>query len=125
MQGAWDEEDLPEGLYGETYTPDSPWWENLTEEEFDAMIEEGNKKEFNSKRNIKRDKKGRLNQGAKLAQKDSCDEYKIKTYLRWGFSVKDIVGLLGCSKSVVYRVRKKYMENPDQWINEVPKLPKV
>ena len=46
-----------------------------------ALSEEDKRKEFEELNNIKRDSKGRLNKGAKLAKKDSCNETKI--YLIW------------------------------------------
>ena len=65
---------------------------------------------FDSERNIKRDSKGRLNKGSRLAQKDNCNEYRIKAFLGLGYSVKRIVAMLHCSKSTVYRVKKQYDE---------------
>lgn len=124
MSDAWDEDNLPDGLFGDIYVPDKPWWEEYSDEELDAIIKKGIVKEFNRKRNIRRDDKGRLNKGAKLAKKDACNEQKIIMWLRMGFSVKEIVMALGCSKSTVYRVKKKYEEKKGTWINEVPKFPK-
>ena len=58
--------------------------------------------------NIKRDSKGRLNKGAKLAKKASCNETKIYLMYELGATVKEIIEMYGCSKSVVYRVLAKH-----------------
>jgi DNA invertase Pin-like site-specific DNA recombinase len=73
---------------------------------------------FDSERNVKRDSKGRLNKGSRLAQKDNCNEYSIKAYLGLGYSVKRIVAMLHCSKSTVYRVKKQYDEQQAKQRNE-------
>lgn len=74
----------------------------------DTFSEEDTKKNFEELRNIKRDNKGRLNKGAKLAKKDSCNEMKIYLMHELGATVKEIVEHYGCSKSVVYRVLAKH-----------------
>lgn len=125
MSNTWGEDDLPDGLFGDICKPDKPWWEYYSDEELDAIIKEDIKKEFNRKRNIRRDEKGRLNKGAKLAKKDACNEQKIIMWLRMGFSVKEIVEALGCSKSTVYRVKKQYEEKKRTLIDEVPKVTKI
>ena len=119
-----DEDALPDGLFGDPYILNIPWWEYYSDEEFDAILQKDIAEEFNYKRNINRDEKGRLNKGAKLAKKDACNESKIILYLRMGCSVKEIVEGLGCSKSTVYRIKKQYEEKGEILINEVPKLPK-
>lgn len=73
-----------------------------------TFSEEDTKKKFDELRNIKRDSKGRLNKGAKLAKKDSCNETKICLMYELGATVKEIVEHCGCSKSVVYRILAKY-----------------
>ncbi len=73
-----------------------------------ALSEEDKRKKFEELHNIKRDSKGRLNKGAKLAKKDSCNETKIYLMYVAGATVKEIVEIYGCSKSVVYRVLAKY-----------------
>ena len=64
--------------------------------------------EFEELQNIKRDSKGRLNKGAKLAKKASCNETKIYLMYELGATVKEIIEMYGCSKSVVYRVLAKH-----------------
>lgn len=73
-----------------------------------TFSEEDTKKKFDELRNIKRDSKGRLNKGAKLAKKDTCNETKIYLMHELGATVKEIVAYYGCSKSVVYRVLAKH-----------------
>ena len=73
-----------------------------------ALSEEDTNKKFEELRNIKRDSKGRLNKGAKLAKKDTCNETKIYLMHELGATVKEIVAYYGCSKSVVYRVLAKH-----------------
>lgn len=92
---------------GNEYYPDEDdsWFD---EEMLD--INEIAKQAYNNARNIKRDGKGRLSKGSRLAHKDTCDENRIKGFLRQGCSVKQIVEKLNCSKSTVYRVKKKYEE---------------
>lgn len=62
---------------------------------------------FNEIRNIKRDKRGRLNEGAKLAKKDNCNSEEIWKLHKEGKSVEEIVKLRKCSKSTVYKVIKR------------------
>lgn len=58
---------------------------------------------------IQRDEKGRLKKDSMIARKRNCDEDSIWWYyMEEGMSVKDIVALLGCSKSTVYNVIKKF-----------------
>lgn len=64
--------------------------------------------EFEARRNIHRDKKGRLNKGAQLAKKIKCDEYMIRRLYKEDIPVRTITLLLGCSKSTVYNVIKQY-----------------
>ena len=73
-----------------------------------ALSEEDKRKEFEELQNIKRDSKGRLNKGAKLAKKASCNETKIYLMYELGATVKEIIEMYGCSKSVVYRVLAKH-----------------
>lgn len=72
-----------------------------------ALSEKEVRKNFEEIRNIKRDSKGRLNKGALLAKKDSCNETKIYLMHEMGATVKEIVEHYGCSKSVVYRILAK------------------
>ena len=73
---------------------------------------------FNLERNIKRDSKGRLNKGSRLAHKDNCNEERIKSFLGLGYSVKHIAAMLYCSKSTVYRIKKQYDEQQAEQRNE-------
>lgn len=82
-------------------------WQPPTDEEIEAWEDE----EYKKKINISRDEKGRLHKGAMIAKKRSCDEKEIwRLYNTGRYTVKDIVGLKGCSKSTVYNVIKKYKE---------------
>ena len=73
-----------------------------------ALSEEDKRKKFEELQNIKRDSKGRLNKGARLAKKTSCNETKIYLMYELGATVKEIIEMYGCSKSVVYRVLAKH-----------------
>ena len=73
-----------------------------------ALSEEDKRKKFEELQNIKRDSKGRLNKGARLAKKASCNETKIYLMYELGATVKEIIEMYGCSKSVVYRVLAKH-----------------
>lgn len=66
------------------------------------------REQFEKLHNIKRDKRGRLNAGALLAKKDCCNEDMIWLRYASGMSPKQIVDCMGCSKSTVYNVIKKY-----------------
>ena len=79
------------------------YFEELTQE-----TEKSKRKQFEEEHNIKRDKKGRLNEGAILAKKDNCDELSIIIRYKSGMPVKEIVKDLNCSKSTVYNVISKY-----------------
>lgn len=68
------------------------------------------REQFEKVRNIKRDKRGRLNKGALLAKKDCCNEDEIWLRYMSGMSAKQIVDCMGCSSSTVYNVIKKYKE---------------
>lgn len=68
------------------------------------------REKFEEKHNIKRDKQGRLNKGALLAQKDCCDNDAIWLRVEAGMTVREIVDCMGCSKSTVYNVIKKHKE---------------
>ena len=81
-------------------------WDWPTEEEHRRQVRE----EFEKRRNIKRDEKGRLNKGAKLAHKDRCNEWVIINYYVGGLSVKEIVKATGAGKSTIYNMIKKYKE---------------
>lgn len=76
----------------------------------DTLIEENFKRRREERRNIRRDEKGRLKKGARLAQKDSCDVAAIWLRYTAGMSVKEIVESRGCSKSTVYKVLKQQKE---------------
>lgn len=85
--------------------------EQQKKEEQPALSREEERKKFEEGRNIKRDSKGRLNKGALLAKKDSCNEFKIYLMHEFGASVKEIVERYGCSKSVVYRALAKHKKS--------------
>ena len=93
------------------FSDNSAWWNMASVEEIDALIRIEQRKEFDKKHNIKRDKRGRLNSGALLAKKDNCNETDIIQKYMSGMTVKEIVECLGCSKSTVYNVIKNYKEN--------------
>ena len=77
-------------------------------EELTQEIKKGKRKQFEEEHNIDRDAKGKLNKGARLAQKDSCDELSILLRYKSGMPAKEIVNDLKCSKSTVYAVISKY-----------------
>ena len=79
------------------------YFEELTQE-----TEKNKRKQFEEEHNIDRDAKGRLNKGARLAQKDSCYELSILLRYKSGMPAKEIVNDLKCSKSTVYAVISKY-----------------
>lgn len=68
------------------------------------------KMEKEKKHNVYRDERGRLNKGALLAKKDSCNETAILLRYYSGMTVKEIVECRGCSKSTVYNVIKRIKE---------------
>lgn len=76
-------------------------------EQMAEEIKKGRHKEFEDKRNIKRDSKGRLNKGSALAKKDICDKKGILLRYQSGMTVKEITECMGCSKSTVYNVLSK------------------
>lgn len=76
----------------------------IEKQEASDISEENARKKFEEIRNIKRDSKGRLNKGALLAKKNSCDGSKIYLMHEMGATVKEIVEHYGCSKSAVYRI---------------------
>jgi len=65
--------------------------------------------------NVQRDGRGRLLEGSKIASKSCCNPDRIWQLHYSGFSVKEIVRQLKCSKSTVYRVLKHKPE--DKWLN--------
>lgn len=65
---------------------------------------------FENDRNIKRDKRGRLNRGARLAKKDNCNEAEIWRLHMKGMSAQKIAADMDCSKSTVYNAIKKGKE---------------
>lgn len=71
--------------------------------------------------NVQRDERGRLLEGSKIASKSCCDPDRIWQLHYSGFSVKEIVRQLKCSKSTVYRVLKHKPE--DKWLNIGDNLP--
>lgn len=77
-------------------------------EQMEELLERGRHGQFEQKRNIKRDRKGRLNKGSALARKDTCNEVEIILRHASGMAVKEIVECMGCSKSTVYNAIKKY-----------------
>lgn len=105
---AWMEEDIAIGRLKQHVEVQKMLAEKQRKEELDAVSKDGGRKKFEELRNIERDSKGRLNQGAKLAKKESCNESKIHLMHEAGATVKEIVAYYGCSKSVVYRVLAKY-----------------
>ena len=94
---------------------DSDIFEDFEEQEdyidyewVDKECERQRKEEWDKKHNVHRDKRGRLNKGALLASKDSCNEQSILLRYDSGMSVKEIVNCMECSKSTVYNVLKKH-----------------
>ena len=122
MLDGHEEYEVLENMYDESNYSIRKGWENLTDEEIELILALNPMKKFEWERNIQRDEKGRLNKGAKLAKKDTCNENKIKLLIGAGFSVKQIVENLGCSKSTVYKIRKEYKERQKGWISKPPKL---
>ena len=104
----WLEEDIKLGKLKERVEVKKRLAEQQRKEELDATSEDGGRKKFEELRNIERDSKGRLNKGAKLAKKSSCNESKIYLMHEAGATVKEIVAYYGCSKSAVYRVLAKH-----------------
>lgn len=86
---------------------DEEWVDREIEKQCKELAEQ-HKKEWDKKHNIYRDKRGRLNKGALLASKDSCNELGILLRYDSGMSVKEIVNCMECSKSTVYNVLKKH-----------------
>lgn len=74
----------------------------------DSEIEKLRIQHEDSKHNVHRDNRGRLNKGALLASKDSCNEMSILLRHKIGMSVKQIVDCMGCSKSTVYNIISKH-----------------
>lgn len=103
----WMEEDIREGRLREEERIYNEIRKRAEFEKGTASTGKG-REEFEGERNIQRDRKGRLNKGALLAKKNSCDEIRIMLYHGMGMSVKDIVEHLKCSKTTVYRVIGKY-----------------
>ena len=99
----WDKEedtgDSTNDIYYEEifddYEPyDSLYWDN--------MIEIGMKEVFNRERNIRRDKKGRLNKGAQLAKGSGYDKWNIWEMKKNGMSNNEIMEVTGCSRPTIY-----------------------
>lgn len=82
-------------------------WNDISEEEHELVLKAAYREEQEKKRNVNRDKRGRLNKGARLAQKDSCKADKILSLYQNGMTVREIVDQLRCSKSTVYNVLKE------------------
>ena len=85
--------------------------EYMDEEHIDRLIKEEQRRQFEEQRNIDRDEKGRLNKGARLAHKESCNEIKIWLMYCAGMSVKEIMEYMKCSRTSVYRIIKKNKDN--------------
>ena len=86
----------------------SPYDEDTVDRLIRREQEKEERRKFEEKRNIKRDKHGKLNKGALLALKDCCDKDKIWQLHCSGKTVKRIVEIMGCSKSTVYNVLKMH-----------------
>ncbi len=54
----------------------------------------------------KRDKRGRLKKGSKIASKLCCDKNEIRRLYKAGYDVKKITERMNCSKSTVYNAIK-------------------
>lgn len=104
----WLEEDIQLGRLKKRVEVKKMLVEQQRKEEQDAASEDGRRKKFEELRNIERDSKGRLNKGAKLAKKDTCNKLRIYMMHEMGATVKEIVTYYGCSKSTVYRVLAKH-----------------
>ena len=95
-----DDNDMDEGYF---------YYNHYIDDDLDSIAMERIRKDaWNAKHNIVRDKRGRLNKGALLASKDNCQAEKILLRYASGMSVREMVECLGCSKSTVYNVIKKY-----------------
>lgn len=79
--------------------------ENIQNFEFIYEINKSEKKIYGSRKI--RDKRGRLKKGAKIAERDSCDEDQIWRLHTDGKTVKEIVDIMNCSKSTVYDTIKE------------------
>ena len=66
------------------------------------MIEIGMKEAFNRERNIRRDKKGRLNKGAQLAKGSGYDKWNIWQMKKNGMSNNEIMEVTCCSRPTIY-----------------------
>ncbi|MCM1223298.1 MAG: helix-turn-helix domain-containing protein [Lachnospiraceae bacterium] len=93
--------------YGEVY---GEWLGTLSDEEFYRFMKEAYRDSWEKERNVKRDKLGRLNKGARIAQKSQCSKEKILAVYREGKSVKEIASRCMCSKSTVYNVLKEHKD---------------
>lgn len=77
------------------YDCDFDWAASLANELAD-------KKYLEELRNEKRDERGRLKKGSRIAAKLSCDREEIRYLYKMGLSARQIVEEKGCSKSTVY-----------------------
>lgn len=81
------------------YEPEDTLYDSLY---WDNMIEIGMKEAFNRERNIRRDKKGRLNKGAQLAKGSGYDKWNIWEMKKNGMSNNEIMEVTGCSRPTIY-----------------------
>ena len=80
----------------------------------DETIIKMQKEYFDGKRNISRDRKGRLNKGARLAEKDNCNKDSIISLYNDGMSVKKIAAYKRCSQATVYNAVKAFKKKDGQ-----------
>ena len=94
------------------------FYDNMSDKEMSVFDEwlfreqkKADREKFEKQHNIKRDKRGRLNKGALLAKKETCNEDEIWLRYMSGMTVGQIVYVMGCSKSTVYNVINKRKSN--------------
>lgn len=85
-------------------------FEYMDNDDIDRLIKEEQRRQFEEKRNICRDKKGRLNEGARLNHKESCNSVKIWLMYCSGMSIDEITECMKCSRTSVYRIVKDYKD---------------
>lgn len=78
------------------------------------------KKYLEGLKNEKRDKRGRLEKGSRIAAKPSCDKNEIRYLYKLGLSVKQIVERMKCSKSTIYNAIKGIDESERFGLKELP-----
>jgi DNA invertase Pin-like site-specific DNA recombinase len=86
-------------------------YEYMDDDDINRLIKEEQRRQFEEKRNIYRDEKGRLNKGAQLNHKESCNSDRIWLMYCSGMSIDEIMKIMKCSRSSAYRIIKKNKDN--------------